>query len=57
MNIVLMERFEEYRDWIKKIGKKMGNIEVLCYIIQEPIQWEEANNGADRFKEEEEEQW
>jgi len=38
MNIVLMKRFEEYRDWIKKIGKKMGNIEVLCYIIQEPIQ-------------------
>ena len=29
MNIVLMKRYEDYRDWMKKINKKMVNIEVL----------------------------
>lgn len=32
MNIVLMKRYEDYRDWMKKISKKMGNIEVLFYV-------------------------
>ena len=45
MNIVLMKRYEDYRDGMRKITKKMANIEVLFVIIFiEPVQLKKENN-------------
>lgn len=32
---MLMKRYEDYRDWMKKINKKMTNIEVLFMLYSD----------------------
>lgn len=58
MNIVLMKRYEDYRDGMRKITKKMANIEVLFVVIfVEPVQLKKENNVAYRFEKKEEKLW